>query len=597
MRPLVLKHIHQNNMNNSKINKAILSYATSKTYEEAIMLTAEWGAGKSYYLQTDLVPFLKEFGIKTLVVSLHGLKSEFEISKAIYVEHLLSHKKVKKKRKHLFAKRSAALAVKTIVKGVANYFNVDLSCSEKDLEKIYKSIDLSKTLVIFEDVERAKMPADELLAYINNLVEYDHVKVLLITYEKELESKENNQDAYKNIKEKTVGDTLQFTCDSIVAINNMIKRFQKERTRAFFEKTNVDSCLSKEIVKEFKGQSINLRSIMFGLEKFNEIVSSINEDIDFEYGKNVLISCLLFVHKYRKDNSITWSDGEDSSTKLGSYNYPLDRFVYDFIVTNDFNAETFLGRQNEFKKYLLISKAQNELNKQLNILYNCYLEKENDVKAVIAYLRDSLKQEGVVPFELYFKIANYLIFLKNVLDSNEIIDDCLDLMLSNLKPLSEEQLEDLSYFGGIALDGNSVEEYRDFKNKAIAIIKNNRMNPLDFSYNVSDVDSFCESANKSKDSYYTKRSFASYLDMGKLVDLLKECSAFQINEIRGIFINIYSPSNIKEFFENDTKSLNELRDGVETLLAYDGFDNIQKQQIKYFINNLDEILVKLERGY
>ena len=123
------------------------------------------------------------------------------------------------------------------------------------------------------------------------------------------------------------------------------------------------------------------------------------------------------------------------------------------------------------------------------------------------------------------------------------------------------------------------------------------MNPLDFSYNVSDVDSFCESANKSKDSYYTKRSFASYLDMGKLVDLLKECSAFQINKIRGIFINIYSPSNIKEFFENDTKSLNELRDGVETLLAYDGFDSIQKQQIKYFINNLDEILVKLERGY
>lgn len=396
-------------MDNSKLNKTVYSYVTSKNYEGAIMITAEWGAGKSYYLQNELIPYLKEHGIKTIVVSLHGLKSDFEVSKAIYIEYLLSKdKKEVVKRKLLKSKKNKCIAthstfaVKTIVKGVASFFNVDLSCSEEDLEKLYNSIDLSNTLVVFEDVERSKMDVDELLAFVNNLVEYDHVKVVLITHEAVLK----NQDLakYKAIKEKTVGDTLLFIGDPVNAIDNMFTQFYDERIGGFLKKQNANSALSLEIISNINSASINLRSILFGLEKFNELMAMVDGYTNEDFEKGVMISCLTFVHKYRKDNSIVWGEKEDMSNKLSSYNYPLHRFVYDFVVLNEFDSSEYLSKEKEYKDYQLISKAKNDLNDRLSILYNCYVETEERVKEVIIFIRDSLKKKELFLWSFILKL-------------------------------------------------------------------------------------------------------------------------------------------------------------------------------------------------
>lgn len=590
-------------MNNSKLNKTIYSYATSKNYEGAIMLTAEWGAGKSYYLQNELIPYLQEQSIKTIVVSLHGLKNEFEISKAIYVEYLLSKKGINVASKKLLSTKKkkkvvnySAFTAKTIVKGVASFFNIDLSCSEKDLEKIYNSIDLSNTLVVFEDVERSKMDVDGLLAFINNLVEYDRVKVVLITFEKEL--KKNNEEKYKSIKEKTVGDTLLFVGDTVKAIDNMLDRFTDENIGAFLEKENHDSALSKEIIKNIKDDSINLRSIMFGLEKFSELMQSIDANLDDDFEKELLISCLTFVHKFRKDSSLKWEENEDVSAKLSSLTYPLHRFIYDFIVSNDCDFSKLMAKEKEYREYLLISKATNDLNNRLSILYNCYVEKEETVKDVILFVRDSLEKKGVIPFELYFKLANYLVYAKYMIGFETVIDECLDLMLSNISALKEDQFDNLALYGGIALNNEeAARDYNAFREKASAIVKKNRMNPLDFSYKVEDVEAFCDMANKSRDSYLTKRGFAMLLDIDKLINLMKNCSSLQLNMLRGVFLNIYAPSNIRDFFLDDKNNLIDLHNKASKLNNYSKFDGIQKHQMKLFINNLEEILLKLDRGY
>ena len=590
-------------MDNSRLNETFYTYATSNNYEGAIMLTAEWGAGKSYYLHNELIPFLDKKNVKTLVVSLHGLKSDFEISKALYVEYLLSKDKkglIKNKalgsKKKKCAASHSSFAVKTIVKGVASFFNVDLSCSEKDLEKLYNSIDLSNTLVVFEDVERSKMEIDELLAFINNLVEYDRVKVILITHETEL--KRQNEEKYKAIKEKTVGDTLQFIGDPISAVDNMLNQFFNEKVGEFFKKQNVNSALSLEIVLNITNTSINLRSILFGIEKFREMMSMVDEEVDEEFEKSIFISCLSFVHKYRKDNTIVWKEEDDMSTKLSSHKYPLHKFTYDYIISNVFDKTKFLLKEKEYKEYQLISKAKNDLNNRLSVLYNCYLETEEKVKEVIVYIRDSLKKKGIIPKELYFKIANYLVYVKYIIEYEEVINECLDLMLLDMKDVEEEQFEDFALYGGISLnDQQAIVDYDNFKERASAIVRKNKMDPLGFSYQVSDVDSFCEAANKSRDSYFAKRGFAVLLNIDRLVDLMKDCSSFQLNSIRGVFINIYSPSNIKEFFYGDKDKLEDLYNKIKDLESYNGYDAIQKNQIRMFKNNLNEIIIKLDRGY
>ena len=200
--------------------------------------------------------------------------------------------------------------------------------------------------------------------------------------------------------------------------------------------------------------------------------------------------------------------------------------------------------------------------------------------------------------ELYFKIANYLAYIKYIIDFNEVIDECFDLMLLNMKDVKEEQFDDLTLHGGIALnDQQAIVEYKNFKEKASAIVKKNKMDPLGFSYKISDVDSFCEMANKSRDSYFAKRGFAILLDIDRLVDLMKECSALQLNKIRGVFINIYSPSNIKEFFYGDKNKIEDLYDKVKNLESYNKYDAFQKNQIRMFVNNLEEIITKLDQEY
>jgi KAP P-loop domain protein, putative len=52
----------------------------------AIVLTGEWGSGKSYYIENELVPFLKEKKATAVVVSLYGLSDISTISKSIYME-------------------------------------------------------------------------------------------------------------------------------------------------------------------------------------------------------------------------------------------------------------------------------------------------------------------------------------------------------------------------------------------------------------------------------------------------------------------------------------------------------------------------------
>lgn len=590
-------------MDNSLLNETIITYASSKNYEGAIMLTAEWGAGKSYYLQNELVPFLSGKGIRSIVVSLHGLKSDFEISRAIYVEYLLSKDKKGRIKNSLFKTKkrknvinNSALAAKTIVKGVASFFSVDLNCSEKDLEKIYKSIDLSNTLVIFEDVERSKLPVDELLAYINNLVEYDQIKVILVTHEEKL--KKDNIEKYKEIKEKTVGDTLLFSGNPVSAIDNMLKCFYGENTKSFFETQNENSSLTKLIVSEINSNTINLRSVMFGIEKFNSMIKKVDHNLDDEFMTNLLISCVSFVHKYRSDNTIKWSETNDASEKLSSYRFPLYRFVYDFIITNVLDVSALVLKEKEFKDYQIAMNAKNILNKRLSVLYNCYNEKENSVKEVVDYIRDSLKDKSIIPFELYFRIANYLVYLKYIIDYSKQIDDCLSSMLKNLKSLNKDDFDKISFHSGIVLENElAIKDFKAFKEEAEAIVKKNRMSPIDFSYKVSDVEPFCEMAIDSKDSYYIKHGFAVFLDINKLILLLRECTSLQISKIRGTFLTIYASSNIKDFFWNDKNNLDELLNQLEDDNNWASFDNIQKNQIRMFKGNLREILEKLERGY
>ena len=587
-------------MNINSLNSAILEYLNSKNYYGAIMLTGEWGTGKSYYLHHELIPCLSKNNKKAIIISLHGLSSPFEISKAVYLEYLLFKAKRKKIRLHKRRKKLAALSVvaKTIVKGVANYFNVELSTSEKNLQKIYESINLKDTLLIFEDVERSNMDPVDVLAYVNNLVEYDCAKVLLITNEQEILKNKGATSKYLTIKEKTVADSYIYFSDASLAISNIFNQYENAQFTGLMNADNKNNEISKIIVDEIKTEkgvdSINLRSIIYCCEKITSLLKHVDKQLDRDFLKSVIISSMVFCHKLKRNPNLFW-DGinDDTSSKLGTYHYPLYKFCYDFFVSNDVKKEEIEKTEKDFINAIRDEKTKSEISEVLSVIFNCYMSTEKMVRQAIDQVIGFIKNDAL-PYDSYLKLANYLIFIKHSIDYEKPIKKCLDLMEINVSKMKEKDLDELHFYGGIALETmDEVKEFEDYKKRINSLVKKNNYNPLDYDYSIEGLHDFCENAIKSKDKYITERSFSSKLDIDKLIQLLKKCSSSEINEIRAVFLSIYSFSNIKDYFSNDASSIDKLLKEIANLKKYSKYDAFQKKQIGYFEGNLTDIFNRL----
>ena len=226
------------------------------------MLTGPWGTGKSYYIQNELKPFLEKKengGHSCVIVSLYGLKDTAEISKSIYLGTRMKFLTAASENS-----TTVTFAGETIIKGIAGAFGVDLSVSERSLKRLYASVNLTGKLVILEDLERSGIDILEVLGYVNNLVEQDGVKVLLVANEEEIikyelgnkvigrrkkeeieEEKKLHEafdvpfenkgeivqcrlsEDYQRLKEKTISDTIEFKEDYQTAIREIVQMFDK----------------------------------------------------------------------------------------------------------------------------------------------------------------------------------------------------------------------------------------------------------------------------------------------------------------------------------------------------------------------------------
>ena len=125
-------------MTNNEITQYIKHYIEKDKTQNAIMLSGDWGIGKSHYIQHELVTFLQTQKIaQCVVISLYGMNSVAEISKSIYLE--LRAKKLQSQNE---ITATGKMMAKTVWKGITSCFGIDLSCSEEDMQKIADGIEL-----------------------------------------------------------------------------------------------------------------------------------------------------------------------------------------------------------------------------------------------------------------------------------------------------------------------------------------------------------------------------------------------------------------------------------------------------------------------
>jgi DNA polymerase III delta prime subunit len=189
----------------------------------AVLISGPWGIGKTYLVKE----FLRQNAHKTkkhVYMSLYGLSSIEEIDNALFQAAfpLLGGK---------LAKITGRLA-----KAGLKYVGVDSG----DLSIRDVMTKLNADLYIFDDLERCEAPLNQVLGYINQFVEHDGVKVIILANEKEIGSakkKEDDSDGdYKRRREKLIGKTLEVRSAFDDAFAHFASKIDDVKTRQFFEK-------------------------------------------------------------------------------------------------------------------------------------------------------------------------------------------------------------------------------------------------------------------------------------------------------------------------------------------------------------------------
>ena len=587
-------------MDCNQLTKCIMNYLENDKTNTAIMLSGDWGCGKSYYIKNQLREELEKEGKDYVLVSLYGINKLEDVSKALYIEARASF--LNKKSQTISI---AKLTAKTIIKGIASFFGVDLNVSQEDLQRIYNSIDFSNKLIILEDFERCPIVKVELLGYINNLVEQDGVKVLVVANEKEIISFEQFIDEktkktqkkydegslkYLRIKEKTIGDTFYFNNNIEETITGILNLYENEYLT---EIKNQYPQFIKEIVSiKDELKCYNFRSLIYAYQKTIDMFKQIDWDADICFLRNVFLGNIAFCLKKKNKDDVSWNPIDLCSYDLASNRYPVYKFAYHYITFHYLNIDYFKFSEEQFKYFM----EKHEADKDLSILYSYYKQKEKDVVEAINRIKTRLETDGTISIQEYPKLANYLISVKSIIGCNKEIKQCKEIMIKNVaNQYRTDNSFDIYFHDGIVLETQEQkDEFNEFKQRLQKPIseKEDPLKILD--YKASNIDNFCDMIHNNVSTFYKNKAFINNLDVSKFVEMLKDCSASQLHKIREVFQFIYSISNIKDVLTGDKENLLLLLEKIKTLRdTTTCFDKIQKQQLTWLCGDIQGVCERL----
>lgn len=197
-----------------------LAYYISLTHSPkyAVMINGPWGIGKTFLVRK----IMRELGHigEHVYVSLYGLQSIDEIDSALFsaINPIAGPKGV----------RIAGRMVSAIAKSA---FRFEANLKPEDLVNKFGG-----SLFVFDDLERSEMSINAVLGYINEFVEHDGCRVIVIANEAEIPK----DGQYLSRREKLIGKTLEVQSALDEALVHFISQVDDRSTSALFKKRAAD---------------------------------------------------------------------------------------------------------------------------------------------------------------------------------------------------------------------------------------------------------------------------------------------------------------------------------------------------------------------
>ena len=315
----------------------------------ALMVSGEWGCGKTYHIEKVVMPALQQDGWNPVKVSLFGIESVNEMPLRIADNYKRPENNEvdgtkKEKKKSWLSSLGKEKAGKALAKGaqfaskiswLGNFVDVETLVNNNS-GLLYKLIPTEKTVIILDDIERVIDTIDvhTLLGAINDLVEHRGYKVVVIANNSYMQQKD---EAKLVFKEKVIEKTLVYEPD-VVSIfkelcgKNCISPFTEFMTAQKAVKV-IDPCFPS--YKEDKGLRVelhNIRILKFALAHFckiyevcNVFLKNENKDLADRFLLSLWASTVGVSIEYKKDR-LTYKDRSQFSqyVELSAIDWEFD---------------------------------------------------------------------------------------------------------------------------------------------------------------------------------------------------------------------------------------------------------------------------------
>lgn len=369
--------------------ESILDYIRADYTDYAIMINGEWGSGKTYFWNNKIrkkIDTMKLNGKQytTIYMSLYGISNLEDISKKIFIE--TTQLMDKNLRKYMDANGQTTIPeyAKTGI-DMANLFGISQNDDRVNYGEFFSTDD---KVLCFDDLERANVDVIDILGYINNFVEHDHIKTIIICNEKELSTKlkSNNLEMktfiatymldkqgellksdkpvvekirnqiehifdkaneYERIKEKLIGETFEYVPKFDYIINGLLMRYESDQELIRFLRENTNL-----IISTFnKSGTRNLRILKHALNDFQKIYEMVSKNYP-NVSNRVMQTMLIFTiaisfeikaGKITKDKFIDIKNNEEYKSILVSSRVLMDNrqfYIKEFDNNYYYNFKT-----------------------------------------------------------------------------------------------------------------------------------------------------------------------------------------------------------------------------------------------------------------
>ena len=632
-------------MTEQQIIDEILRYLHDDSYNYAVLIDGEWGSGKTYFVNNTLTKIIEkqesdlETSRKVQYISLYGCKAISDVQENIAWSFAEDARKVIQDKNNFGTtgqkvSNNILLSSKKIGNAILKKFLPNMPLYEIASDWL----NLGSFIFVFDDLERCDCPINEVFGFLNELVEHENTKVILIANEKELSgiaeiqylelqysltldnrinwpspntsnfwavrksnsnlisldemerrrkllfpTKEANSN-YRRIREKLIGVTLKYEPNNPLIISEILKSSKYDPyIKDMLEKKKEAFSLEMQ-----NRNHKNLRTFQFFLSKVSyllEKLSDINTDPEYlDIIKEHIISETFYQAIKFKSND---QPSRTMHAQLKKEQEAKFQSIKQYIESGTYNQKIFEYNVLNLQKEL---QARIPDDDPYYLIYQQYYLQPQD------WCEDQLEKvlqrldENKYPIAFYGKIITSIQRLIDLGFDDEYMNRTKQLMLANITKMNEVKLidSDLWYIENQQTKEKVTEVITDINH---AIKEHSELVSREDVGDILKSDDWINRlenySNPNQNRYVQDMSVFSKAPPEQWLNLLHKASPRDIDDFRHWLGDLYPEGTTRKSYSEDAYTIKKIQKGLE---AIEEKDLIKKACIIWLHNQLEAII-------